>query len=313
MIECYCFHTHRSIAYAQTATDCWIRLVAPTDAEIERVASASHIDPAHLRSSLDKEATSRVATFDGYLMLIADVPVVTEQDGVLHGSTAPVTFITTPHNVITVCLVGTPTFSELIAKEGDKIDPSERMDFVCRFLLVSTELFQRFLRQVDEEREKMVKALGNKTRNEDLVRLHDLEATLVYFETSLRGNKLVFDLAANDEHLAKGLRDIGVFGELQLETDQAIEMTSTYRELIRSTRELFSAIIDNTLNSVMKILTSLTVILAIPAIISGFYGMNVGVDSMPFSTHPYAFYIICASTVLICIVLGVWLHRKNLM
>ncbi len=313
MIDYYRFFEQRLTPGSQVEPDCWIRLISPTEKEIQYVVDACGVDHKYLEAALDEHATPRVELMDNYLAMIVDIPITDGEKEHARCSTLPVAFIITAQNIITVCLKDADIFSQFIAREHDDINPANQLDFVCLFLLTSAELFRQSLRQIDEERHTMVDRLGNKTHNSDLVRLHTLEATLVYFETALQGNKLVFDLIARDENLKKSLGSKDVFGELRLETTQAIEMASTYRELLQSTRDLFSATINNTLNSVMKVLTSITVILAIPAIISGFYGMNVGIEGMPLAGTPYAFYAVCFSTVVICVGVGIWLHKKGFM
>ena len=97
-----------------------------------------------------------------------------------------------------------------------------------------------------------------------------------------------------------------------IENKQAIEMTSIYRDIINSTRELLSSVIDSRLNNVMKYLTSITIVMAIPTVISGLYGMNVNAGGMPFATSVQGFGILCVITLLICI-LALWLLRKKKM
>jgi magnesium transporter len=313
MIDYYNFSDKKLNVCDQVESNCWIRLTSPTEEELQHVVDLCGVDRKYLEVALDKNVSPRVESTDEYLTMIVDVPVADERDNSARCLTFPVAFIITGQYIITICLKDTPVFSELITREDAEANPANQLDFVCHFLLIATELFQKFLHQIDDERHNMIQALGNKTHNSDLVRLHTLEATLVYFETALRGNKLVFNLIEHDEHLRNSFRDKSAFGELQLEASQAIEMASTYRELLRSTRDLFSATINNTLNSVLKVLTSITVIMAIPAIISGFYGMNIGIEGMPFNGSPYAFYAICFSTVVICVGAGVWLHKKGFM
>ena len=77
--------------------------------------------------------------------------------------------------------------------------------------------------------------------------------------------------------------------DVTVEYQQAIEMTSIYRDIIDGTRELLSSVINNRLNNVMKILTSITIVMAIPTIISGIYGMNVAGEWMPLSATRYDF------------------------
>ncbi len=103
-----------------------------------------------------------------------------------------------------------------------------------------------------------------------------------------------------------------MLGDVIVENRQAIEMTSIYRDIINGTRELMSSVLDNRLNNVMKALTSVTLVMGIPTLISGLYGMNVNTQWMPLSNAPYGFGIICAMVAIICIVMLFILKKKKL-
>ena len=66
-------------------------------------------------------------------------------------------------------------------------------------------------------------------------------------------------------------------------------MTQIYRDILKGTRELMSTFIDNRLNNIMKLLAAITIVMSIPTIISGLYGMNVNGNGMPFSKEPWGF------------------------
>ena len=100
--------------------------------------------------------------------------------------------------------------------------------------------------------------------------------------------------------------------DVMVEYQQAIEMTTIYRDVIDGTRELMSSVIDSKLNNVMKYLTSITIVMAIPTIISGIYGMNVAGEWMPFAKTPFGFEIISGIKLLICLVV-LWVLRKKKM
>ena len=90
-------------------------------------------------------------------------------------------------------------------------------------------------------------------------------------------------------------------------------MTQIYRDIISGTRELLSTVINNRMNNVMKLLASITIVMAIPTIISGLFGMNVSSESMPLFTSPWGFAIICAATLVICLVVLVILKRRKML
>ena len=107
--------------------------------------------------------------------------------------------------------------------------------------------------------------------------------------------------------------DKELLGDVIVENRQAIEMTTIYRDIINGTRELMSSVIDNRLNNVMKYLTSITIVMAIPTVISGMYGMNVEEKWMPLSDTPHGFLIICVLTLLICILTLLFLYKKRML
>ena len=107
--------------------------------------------------------------------------------------------------------------------------------------------------------------------------------------------------------------DMELLEDVTVEYQQAIEMTSIYRDIIDGTRELLSSVINNRLNNVMKILTSITIVMAIPTIISGIYGMNLDERWVPFAKVPFGFEIVCGIIVIICVITLWILHKKKML
>ena len=106
--------------------------------------------------------------------------------------------------------------------------------------------------------------------------------------------------------------DQDLLDDVVVENQQAIEMTRIYRDIIQGTRELLSSLMDNRLNSAMKYLASITIVMAIPTIISGIYGMNVSGIGMPLASSPYGFGIICVLILLICVA-ALWILKRKKM
>ena len=143
--------------------------------------------------------------------------------------------------------------------------------------------------------------------------MHELESTLVYFATSLRANGNVLDRLTRYKRLEQYPEDKELLGDVIVENKQAIEMTSIYRDIINGTRELMSSVIDNRLNNVMKYLTSITLVMAIPTVISGLYGMNVVPGGMPFAESIWGFGIICVITLIVCALTMLILKKKKML
>jgi magnesium transporter len=158
-------------------------------------------------------------------------------------------------------------------------------------------LYQSALRIIDKKRTEIEERIGGDTEDIDLIDLHALESTLVYFATSLRANGVVLDRLTRYKRLEQYPEDKELLDDIIVENQQAIEMTTIYRDIINGTRELLSSVIDNRLNNVMKYLTSITLVMGVPTIISGFFGMNVPV---PLANTVHAFLIIALMTTVIC-------------
>ena len=142
--------------------------------------------------------------------------------------------------------------------------------------------------------------------------LHALESTLVYFATSLRANGVVLDRLTRYKRLEQYPDDTDLLDDVIVENRQAIEMTTIYRDIINGTRELMSSVLDNRLNNVMKILTIVTLVMGIPTLISGIYGMNVSSKWMPLADTPHGFSIICLLIVFICMIAMFLLKKKKM-
>ena len=143
--------------------------------------------------------------------------------------------------------------------------------------------------------------------------LHALESTLVYFATSLRANATVLDRLTRYKRLEQYPDDRELLDDVIVEIRQAIEMTSIYRDDIKGTRELFSSILDNRLNNAMKYLTSITLLMAVPTVISGLYGMNVRAEGMPFASSTAGFAIVLGLTLALCVFAAWVLHKKHML
>jgi magnesium transporter len=124
---------------------------------------------------------------------------------------------------------------------------------------------------------------------------------------------VVLDRLTRYGRLRQYSEDQELLEDVIIENKQAIEMTQIYRDIINGTRELMSTVINNRLNNVMKYLAAITIVMSIPTIISGLWGMNVSGKWMPFSTMPFGFEIICVITVVICAVVMWVLHKRKML
>ena len=291
----------------------WIQMIQPTREEAMRVAEELDIDIDDIMAALDDEESSRIELESGYTLILVDIPTVEVRHDKRAYTTIPLGIILLQNMIITVCTEDTPILHRFVKGRVKEFSTKKKMRFVYQILFRAASLYQAYLRILDKRRVEIEERIEGSTEDVDLMALHELESTLVYFATSLRANGVVLDRLTRYKRLEQYLEDQELLDDVIIENKQAIEMTSIYRDIINSTRELFSSVIDSRLNNVMKYLTSITVVMAIPTIISGLYGMNVNAGGMPFANSVQGFAIVCLITLLICI-LALWLlHKKNML
>jgi magnesium transporter len=97
--------------------------------------------------------------------------------------------------------------------------------------------------------------------------------------------------------------------DLIVDTSQALEMANIYTNILTSTLDAFASIISNNLNTVMKRLTSITIILSLPALVAGIYGMNV--DHIPYIHSKYSFYIPIVLSIAVSVVISWYFMKKK--
>ena len=294
--------------------DVWINLMSPNMEEMTEVADYFDIDIADVRAALDEEESSRVQMEDGYTLILVDIPFEEIRNEQRAYTTIPLGILLVQSAIITVCGDDTVILNYFYNNRMRGFSTKKKMRFVYQILLRATNLYQALLRAIDKKRSEVEKRVGSETtEDKDLINLHELETNLVYFATSLSANKVVLDRLTRYERIKQYPEDKELLDDVIVENRQAIEMTNIYRDIIHGSRELVSTIINNRLNNVMKFLTSITLVMAIPTIISGIYGMNVSGKWMPLSATPHGFLIICVIITAICVLALFILKRRKML
>ena len=111
-----------------------------------------------------------------------------------------------------------------------------------------------------------------------------LEKSLVYFSTSLKSAEITLNKIMHGHMITLYEEDQDLMDDVLIEVHQAQEMCNIYSNILSGTMDAYASVISNNLNIVMKVLTVITIVMAIPNIVFGFYGMNV---SLPFEGVPF--------------------------
>jgi magnesium transporter len=297
--------------------ECWIKMTLPDWDECKKISARYDIDITDLRAALDEEEYSRFTFEDGYDLLIIDVPMRETRNDRLTYTTIPLGVILLPEAIITICGHQTDVISQFVADKVRDFNTSHKRRFTYQIMYAICIEYQRMLRQIDRRRVEIERLVSDgDLEDAELMDLHELESSLVYFDTSLRSNQNILRKMIRVERLRHPEKNIlneknqELLDDIEIETNQAIEMTAIYRNIIENTSTLLATQINNQLNDVMKLLTSVTLVLSIPTIIGGIWGMNVAV---PFANTPAGFAIITVIMVIACGA-ALWvLHKKNML
>ena len=253
---------------------CWVNLTYPSEKELKTVSTALGVDPAFLRAALDEEETSRIDTEEGQTLIIIDLPAVEKDDAVVY-STLPLGIIVTDKHIITVCLKETSILKDFQDGLVRFAETQKRTSFILYMLLQVAKRFLQYLKQIDKIYNYMERQLYKSQRNKELIQLLDLEKSLVYFNTSLKANEVTLEKILRGRIITLYEEDHDLLEDVLIEVRQAIEMANIYSSIISGMMDAFASVISNNLNVIMKVLTSITILLTIPNIFFSFYGMNV--------------------------------------
>lgn len=285
----------------------WISLSSPSNQEILDISDQLNIDLKDMRSALDSDEVSRLEKEDNYTLLLIDIPTVILKNQHPIYTTIPLSVIYSTENIVTVCLEDTPVVKKLINNMTD-ICTYKRTQLIYKILYNSAKLYMEYLIKINSMRAYIETKVSTK---ETLTELYDLEKSLVYFKTSLKSNEIVLNRLLKLHTLKQYPEDEELLEDVLIEYKQAIEMTQIYYEVLDNTIAKYSALMDYDLNNAMKLLTSFTIVLAIPTVISGIFGMNL--INIPWESSSVGFWIVNIITILICILCILLLKKKKML
>ena len=290
---------------------CWVEMVNPTDEEVENIVALSGIPEGLLKAALDEEESARVEVDDGATMYIVDSPMIVDTEEGDQYTTIPVAIIYNPKCIVTVSLNTDPILTSFSCGRA-KVSTGKPVGFVLNFMLGNVKRFSSLLKQIDKKSLRLQAELHKSMRNQELIELLDLQNSLVYFSTALSANSTVHGRLSRLESVQSNEEYQDLQEDVLIETRQAVQMCSIYRDILKTTMDAFSSVISNNVNHVVKRLTIITILVAIPTLIAGLLGMNIklpfGMDSA--NGSPWEFWIVLAVSVLLVAIFSVVLVKS---
>ena len=296
------------------APGCWVNVSAPTAEERRWLQEELGVVPEFVASALDDEETSHIDFDDdtGQVLVIVDYPALenpndADDPSISQYDTQPLSMLLLPERdlVVTVCLFPCETITSFTMGKIKQFDTRRRTRFLLQVLLHISQRYVVCLRSVSRQYLKTERQLRKSLKNEDLIKMLGLEKSLLYFSTSLKADEATLAKIKTGRVIKLYEEDTDLLDDVLIEIQQAIEMSTIYTSLLTRTMDTFSSVISNNLNSVMRTLTIITVVLAIPTIVFSFYGMNVA--DLPFAWTwliPTGIALVAATVVAIVLVRG---------
>ena len=260
----------------------WIQVTCPTEEDQKLLEEQFQIPDYFMSDISDTDERARYEYDDGWMLIILRIPYVKEIRSRTPYTTVPLGIIHKRDVTITVCFYETNMMIDFVSfqqKRGEGF--TDHVDMIFRIFLSSAVWYLKRLKQISMLVDKAKRNLDKEVNNESLIGLSRLQDSLTYFQTSIRGNetllsKLKFKLQIDE-------LDADLIEDVNIEMTQARETTLIYSNILESTMDTYQSIINNNMNTVMRTLTSVTIIMMIPTLITSMFGMNLvnGMESKP--------------------------------
>lgn len=289
--------------------ECWINISEPTSNEIDDMANLLDIEVDILSAALDDEESSRIEYDEDYTMLIIDIPFDMSDTEASNYITIPIGIILTKNCILTVCSKQSRIINDFIVGHVKEFYTFMKTRFILQILYRNASYYLLYLRRINKRTNTIEHEIYSSMKNKELNQLLQLEKSLVYFSTSLTANEATLDRIVKQNIIKHYEEDNDLLEDVIIENKQALQMSKMYGDILSRIMDAFSAIISNNQNTVMTNLTIITIIMAVPTIISGLFGMNVG--GIPFATDSLGFLIVNIITALICVIAAVYLVKKK--
>ena len=288
--------------------NCWIQVTCPTDEDRQELEEKFNIPDYFMSDISDTDERARYEYDDGWILIILRIPYVKEIRSRTPYTTVPLGIIHKRDVTITVCYYETNMMLDFVSyqqKRGEGF--VDYVDMIFRLFLSSAVWYLKRLKQISALIERAKRNLDKDVNNESLIGLSRLQDSLTYFITSIRGNETL--LQKLKIKLQVDELDADLIEDVNIEMTQARETSSIYSNILESTMDTYTSVINNNMNTIMRTLTSVSIILMFPTLIASLFGMNL-VNGM--ETKPWGFIIALILSFVVSGLSWVFLRHKRL-
>lgn len=304
MIEIFKSSKGELIPTKKPGKGCWINLICPTEEELSKVNQIVNIPQEIISSLKDVDEMPDMEKDDNLFFIVTRTPRKNSNNAELEYSTIPLGIIILDNYLITLCFNENNVITQL---KTQKVYTEKKIQTTLKILLTSAKTYLKYLNTINKKIHIIQDNLKKSMKNEEIFDLLNIEKSLVYFSTSLKSNQFLIEKLTKTSMFTQFEPDKELLEDTTEENKQAIEMANIYSNILRGMTDTSASLISNNLNTVMKLLTSITLILMLPTLIASIYGMNI---DLPFQKSPYAFLITMGVSVALSII-GVIILWKN--
>lgn len=287
---------------------CWINVVHPTTEETDYLINEIKVLPEFVKSSLDEEESSHVDydEDEGQTLVIVDYPNADDDPNnkTLLYTTLPLGVVIMKDYIVTIALQENLNIEDMAEGRVKGMNTELKTRFLLLLLLRISQRYLIYLRQIDRESSRTERVLHQSMQNKELIQMLGLEKSLVYFSTSLKADEVTLNKIMRGKLIKMYEDDQDLLEDVMIEIHQAVEMCNIYSNILSGTMDAFASVISNNLNIVMKVLTVITIVMAIPNIIFSFYGMNV--EGLPIAQWWFPTLL----AVIACVI-ATWIFKKK--
>jgi magnesium transporter len=305
----YWKYTNRLAQINDFEKDCFVIATKPSSDEINYLASEYKIEEDVISDMLDDDELSRLEIDEDKIYLIVRIPIHNPDNGIPF-ITIPLGFIITNNYIIAICQRKNELLNYLAENKNGVFTKANKWDFLLSLFLRNSKNYTNYLKKINIQIGLIEKDLERSTKNKELYKLLKMEKCLVYFNTSLHSNQLLWAKLNNSRYIKKDTYTEELMEDVIIENRQAIEMARIYTDIQNGLMDAFGSIISNNLNIVMKQLTVITVILMIPTLIASLFGMNIenGIEH-----NKFAFAGILIVSIFISLIASILIRSKKWM
>ncbi len=292
---------------------CWIDLEKPTEKEIAYVIEATGVDEMLLKYALDEEETSHIDTEEDQILISINMPITEKNSRGKLYTTMPLGILVVRDDYIITISSNKFSLLDMLSRKKTivgEIATYKKSRFAFQLIYITSVEFLRYLTYISKDMEIFEDNLTKSMSNKELLKLINYQKSMIFFNTALKTNQAVMERLRRGKFIKLYEEDEDILEDAVIENRQAMEMATTYSEILNGMTDIFGTVVSNNLNNVMKLLTSITLIISIPTLITSFMGMNV---DFPFNTGVYGFYGIVGITAIITVLVAIWLNKKDML